>query len=65
MKDFGIKFQRAFEEALKPREGLDRAVQAWKDRVSQITLSGYGMEDFEVFHRTNDSVGIRQKEHRD
>ncbi len=59
MKDFEKKFERAFEDARKHRDGLDAAVQAWKDRISQLSLSGVPLDDFRVFHKTENSIGIR------
>ena len=59
MKNFETKFGVAFMSARKHREGLDAAVQSFKDKVAQLELSGRGLNEFRVYRKTNDSIGIR------
>ena len=60
------EWSREFEKKVNKRYGneseLDKAVQGFKDRVTKNLLgNGRGLNDFEVYYKTDRTIGIRQK----
>lgn len=60
------EWTREFEKRVNKRYGneseLDKAVQGFKDRVAKNLLgNGRGLDDFEVYYKTDRTIGIRQK----